>query len=476
MKVFVIGMNGLGLMPTTPRKARILVKEKKAHVYCKEPYTIMLDYKTGSATQEIIVGSDPGQKHEGIAGISNGKVLFKMEINFIPTTDKKKRITARKEFRRGRRHRNTEYREPKWKPHRVRKYHEEPVEVKKNGKRVERHWRTEKVNFMSERPDGWLPPSVRSNCDHNIFWIAKIMSLLPPRSILRIELGKFVAQLMANPDMKGVDFQRGLGYYYRNITEYLLAKQDYKCPICGHRFDRNHKPRQHHWEYVSKGASDSWDDIILVCSQCHTGLAHKDGGELDKLRKKMKRKKYIEPPFMNSTYKRLRTAFPNAEITYGYITAVDREYLGIPKTHANDAVAIAAGTRYQTIEDIPETLILKQVRRKKRNLHEANPRKGRGGKKNTEAKRHKKNVRYRVVNDTVFHVWDTVKFGDRIGYIISFSGKSDARVVDWDGNYITLEGKDYTQVPLSQLKLIEKRTNNYIRKIRKADSSPPYRK
>ena len=30
--VLVIGMNGLGLMPTTPQKARILLKEKKAFV------------------------------------------------------------------------------------------------------------------------------------------------------------------------------------------------------------------------------------------------------------------------------------------------------------------------------------------------------------------------------------------------------------------------------------------------------------
>ena len=32
MKIFVIGRNGLGLMPTTPRKARILIKEGKARI------------------------------------------------------------------------------------------------------------------------------------------------------------------------------------------------------------------------------------------------------------------------------------------------------------------------------------------------------------------------------------------------------------------------------------------------------------
>ena len=37
--VLVIGNNGHGLMPTTERKARILLKEKKAVVVRKVPYT-----------------------------------------------------------------------------------------------------------------------------------------------------------------------------------------------------------------------------------------------------------------------------------------------------------------------------------------------------------------------------------------------------------------------------------------------------
>ena len=35
MKIFVIGRNGLGLMPTSPRKARILLKEGKARIVRK---------------------------------------------------------------------------------------------------------------------------------------------------------------------------------------------------------------------------------------------------------------------------------------------------------------------------------------------------------------------------------------------------------------------------------------------------------
>ena len=38
--VLVIGMNGVGLMPTTPRKARVLLEAGKAEVYRKTPFTV----------------------------------------------------------------------------------------------------------------------------------------------------------------------------------------------------------------------------------------------------------------------------------------------------------------------------------------------------------------------------------------------------------------------------------------------------
>ena len=58
--VLVIGMTGVGLMPTTPRKARILIQAGKAKVHRKTPFTIRLLYKTGSATQETVLGIDTG--------------------------------------------------------------------------------------------------------------------------------------------------------------------------------------------------------------------------------------------------------------------------------------------------------------------------------------------------------------------------------------------------------------------------------
>lgn len=67
MKVYVIGYNGLGLAPTTPRKARILLKSGKAEVAFRQPFTIRLLYKTGCAHPELAIGIDTGSQHIGVA-------------------------------------------------------------------------------------------------------------------------------------------------------------------------------------------------------------------------------------------------------------------------------------------------------------------------------------------------------------------------------------------------------------------------
>ena len=74
MKVFVKNMRGQALMPCSQRKARILLKQKKAKIVGYKPFTIQLCYATGEARQEVIVGIDEGAKHIGIAIVSQNKV------------------------------------------------------------------------------------------------------------------------------------------------------------------------------------------------------------------------------------------------------------------------------------------------------------------------------------------------------------------------------------------------------------------
>ena len=67
MKVFVLAHNGKPLMPTTPRRARLWLKAKRAHVVRREPFTIQLRFTTRAYTQPATVGVDTGSQTVGTA-------------------------------------------------------------------------------------------------------------------------------------------------------------------------------------------------------------------------------------------------------------------------------------------------------------------------------------------------------------------------------------------------------------------------
>ena len=68
MAVCVISKNGERLMPTARYgKVRRLLREGKAHIYCRKPFTIQLDYNTGSRPQKMELCMDSGYWHIGVS-------------------------------------------------------------------------------------------------------------------------------------------------------------------------------------------------------------------------------------------------------------------------------------------------------------------------------------------------------------------------------------------------------------------------
>ena len=448
MKVYMIGLNGIGLMPTTPGKARRLLKAGKAEVYQRHPFTIRLLYKTGCNTQPLSLGIDTGESHIGIAVVSQGRVLEKSDLQLRSSMEKRQLMERRKEYRRGRRYRKVRYRHPKFRFHTKREYCAVPD-------RKGRHWTKVENHVTSARPEGWLPPSIKSKVQHHISWIRKYLAALPPGTRLVIEVARFDIQRMKDPDIHGELYQKGRLYNYENMKAYVLAKFHYTCPVCKHKFDRDHKPRMHHITYRSKGATDNPDEYAPVCEKCHSAHNHEKGQAMDQFRRACKRKEYREPTFMNILRKRLFKAFPDAVFTYGNITNADRKALGLEKTHANDAVAVAAHG-LESVIDCSDTVYYRQVRKKKRSLHEATPRKGRK-ESNRTARRNVKNIPF----VGKFHIYDKVEFNEKKAFISGFTGKS-AYIVDFNGKYIIELGRSYKQISLSKLKLLSISNNNYI--------------
>ena len=66
MRVFVLNKRGKPLMPCSPAKARLLLKEKKAIVVRRTPFTIQLTIATGESKQPVSLGVDAGYKHVGL--------------------------------------------------------------------------------------------------------------------------------------------------------------------------------------------------------------------------------------------------------------------------------------------------------------------------------------------------------------------------------------------------------------------------
>lgn len=410
MRVFVINQRGEALMPCTQRKARLLLKEGKAKIHKYNPFTIQLTIPTGESKQDCHVGIDTGAKHIGLAITSENKVLFKGEVEL--RQDVKSNLDIRKIYRRSRRNRKTHYR---------------------------------KARFLNRKKrQDWLPPSLQNRINHTYRWIDEICNLIPTPT-LHIEVGKFDAAKMINPEIQGINYQHGQTYGFYDVRYFVFARDNYTCQCCGKSKDKI--LHTHHILYKSQGGTDRADNLITVCSNCHTTENHEPGGALyEWMVKHKKAKQYKEPPFMNVLRRRIFDRYSNAIISYGSETAMRRKELGLSKTHYNDAIAISGISNIK--ENPDEWLLIKQFRKKKRSLHEVTARKG-IKEPNRAQKRNAKNTKE-------YKGWflnDIVETLGKRGFISGFAN-CGVYVKDFYNNYITSPNKNYKQVKFKELKLI----------------------
>ena len=417
MVVFVLNKHGEALMPCKPRKARILLKEKKAKIMKYQPFTIQLLYGSYGYKQEINVGVDLGAKHIGLAITSQDTVLAKGEIEL--RQDIKSNLETRRIYRRSRRNRKTRYRQARF------------------------------LNRTSTKKEGWLPPSIQSRIHNTFRWIDRFCRLLPNPQ-LHMEVGKFDVQKMMNPTIQGKEYQEGEAFSYHDIRYFVFARDHYTCQVCK---KKGSILNTHHIIYRSHGGTDRASNLITVCTDCHTHENHKKGQILWKwMQEKKKTPQFKETPFMNTVRKRVFKKYPTAHITYGSVTTPKRKELGLEKTHYNDAVTISG---IQAIKKDDNGLFrIVQFRKKKRSLHEATARKGRKT-KNTESKRNEKNTKQLKG----FSLNDKVKVFGQVGFITGFTGTSGAYVKTMDGEYITLPNKSYKQVHLTSLERMCRNNN-----------------
>lgn len=261
---------------------------------------------------------------------------------------------------------------------------------------------------------------------------------------------------MKNPEIHGDLYQKGPQYDYENVRAYVLDRDRYTCQICKKKGGKLHV---HHILYRSHGATDDPQYMVTVCSDCHSAQNHLPGGILYQWMQEQKRfsRGLRDATFMNILRKRLIRAFPEAVFTYGNVTKVDREKLKLPKSHGNDATAIAlVKTGITAVKDKESVICIQQVRRKKRSLHEETPRKGRKEPNRTAARNNKNTKAVTVTKrqnkkkvSMTGCLFDRVELNGKKGWISGFTGKS-CYVKDADDQYLSTSPK-YKQVSLSKL-------------------------
>jgi len=333
MFVYVLNKYGKPLMPCKPRKARLLLKEKKAKVVNRTPFTIQLLYGSSGYKQSVNLGVDAGSKYIGLSATTSKDELFKATVEL--RQDISKLLDSRRSQRRIRRNRKLRYR---------------PV----------------RFNNRKNRK-GKLAPSVQHKLDSHLTVIRKVCSILPVGNII-VEMGEFDLHKLKNPNVEGVGYQYGDAAGFYNVKAAVLNRDNYSCQICG---AMNTRLEVHHIKFRSQGGSDSMDNLVALCSDCHSKV---HCGELT-FDEKVKSFKHAS--HMNVMKKRLleslRNEFDNVFETFGYLTKFNREKLGLCKSHCNDAFVISHNfdAELSSVE-----FLYRKVRRHNRQIHKAKPGKG----------------------------------------------------------------------------------------------------
>lgn len=417
MLVYVINQYGKPLMPCSARKARVLLKEGKAIVIRREPFTIRLKFGSSGYKQPITLGVDAGAKHIGLSASTVKRELYSAEV--VLRTDITDLLSTRRELRRARRNRKTRYRQPRF------------------------------LNRVKAKKQGWLAPTIQNRINAHLKVVDNVCKILPVAKIV-VETASFDIQKLKNPDISGIEYQQGEQLNFWNVREYVLFRDNHTCQHC-HGKSKDNVLNVHHLESRKTGG-DAPNNLITLCETCHKAY------HAGKIKLKQTRgQSFKAEAFMGimrwAFFNKLKEVYPTIEIrnTYGYLTKNTRIRLGLPKEHYVDAYCIAKNVQ---AERLNYYWYQRQVRKHNRQIHKLTINKGGSRKRNQSP--------FEVFG---YRLFDKVKCKDEIGFIFGrrASGSFDIRKLD--GTKIS------AGISYKKLVLISKR-KTYLTERR--DAAPPH--
>ncbi len=309
-------------MPTSPTKARKLLKAGKATVIRRTPFTIRLVYGSSGYVQPVTLGVDTGYKKVGLSAGASAQELFSAQVKL--RTDIPKLLSEKRQYRRTRRNRL-------W-------------------------YRPARFLNRGNKKDGWLAPSVEHRLDGHIKAVNFVKSLLPVSKII-VEAAAFDIQKIKNPEISGAEYQNGEAKGFWNVREYVLHRDGHRCSHCGRS---NTVLNVHHIEGRQTGG-DRPDNLITLCEKCHKDY------HAGKIKLSIKKSKGFRAETIMSILRwkivaRLRELGNTVSVTYGYLTKSARIALKLEKSHANDAFVIAGGNIQERTDVIMGSFIRRNNR------------------------------------------------------------------------------------------------------------------
>lgn len=317
MAVFVLDRHQHPLMPCSEKRARLLLAQKRAVIHRVEPFCIRLkDREAGnSVVQPVALKIDPGSRTTGIAlarveSTDTGDVHHALHLAHLNHRGEevKKHLATRRGYRRRRRSANLRYRAPRF--------------------------------LNRRRPQGWLPPSLRSRIGNVLTWARRYQRWVPLTRI-EVERVKFDTHLMHDAEVSGLAYQRGSLFGWE-IRFYLLEKDQRRCVYCGATdcpFEIDHVlPR-------SRGGSDRVSNLVLSCHDCNQRKGSQTAAEFGHPEVEYRAKKPLkDASAVNATRFALVEALQALGIPVGTWTGGrtrwNRERFGVDKDHALDAVCV----------------------------------------------------------------------------------------------------------------------------------------
>lgn len=396
--VYVLNVDGKPLMPCKSAKARHLLRDGKAKVVKREPFTIKLLFECDNITQPITLGVDAGSKHIGVSASTEKKEVYSADVEL--RNDIVELISTRKQNRRTRRSR-LRYRKPRF-----------------NNRK---------------KDDKWLAPSVEQKIQCHLKVVEYLHKILPITKIV-VELANFDIQKILNPNIEGEEYQKGAQSGFWNVREFVIWRDNHTCQHCKGK-SKDNVLEVHHIESRKTGGNAP-NNLVTLCKTCHQ-KHHREGMQLNIHRGNSMRHEAFMGVMRREFYNRLKDIYQDVKITYGYITKSNRIANGLPKAHHIDAFCIAGNLE---AELLGYYYYQKKVRCHNRQIHKANYLKG-GRKKLNQSP-------YIVLG---FRLFDKVKLENEECFVFGRRVRGYFKVCKLDGTVI------HTDINYKKLKFVNTR-------------------